>query len=194
MSSAADIKHWKVDKKKTSQMQQFQMKYRITAEISAPLTVNILTRSSFSCNKKKRCREESATEKTNLWIDKVLVYYLKSETVSPNRCFSWKISSHQNKYKSMWNKLKYPQLTLFLYLSWSSVARLRLCWCCSSSFWEGGGAVGRPWGLLRFAGPASSPTPIPSLYESLDCGKEVEPSDSSLSSSLEDWCGSVIIN
>lgn len=66
------------------------MQSRITAEISAPLTVNILTRSSFSCNKKKRCREVSATEKTNLWIDKVLAYYLKSETVSPNRCFSWK--------------------------------------------------------------------------------------------------------
>ena len=49
--------------------------------------------------------------------------------------------------------------------------------------------MGRGAGLFRFPRLTPSPTPMPSRYASLDSGKEVEPSDSSLSSSLEDWCG-----
>lgn len=49
--------------------------------------------------------------------------------------------------------------------------------------------MGREGGLLRLPRFASSATPMPSLYASLDGGKEVEPSDSSLSSSVEDWSG-----
>ena len=48
--------------------------------------------------------------------------------------------------------------------------------------------MGRGWGLLRFPRLTPSPTPMPSRYASLDGGKEDEPSDSPLSSSLEDWC------
>lgn len=49
--------------------------------------------------------------------------------------------------------------------------------------------MGREGGLLRFPRFTPSTTPIPSQYASLDGGKEAEPSDSSLSSSLEDWRG-----
>lgn len=49
--------------------------------------------------------------------------------------------------------------------------------------------MGRDGGLLRLPRLTPSPTPMPSRYASLDGGKEVEPSDSSLSSSLEDWRG-----
>ncbi len=49
--------------------------------------------------------------------------------------------------------------------------------------------MGRDGGLLRLPRFIPSPTPMPSRYASLDGGKEVEPSDSPLSSSLEDWCG-----
>lgn len=49
--------------------------------------------------------------------------------------------------------------------------------------------MGREGGLLRLPLLTPSATPIPSRYASLDGGKEVEPSDSSLSSSLEDWRG-----
>ncbi len=49
--------------------------------------------------------------------------------------------------------------------------------------------MGRDGGLLRLPRLTPSPTPMPSRYASLDGGKEVEPSDSSLSSSLEDCCG-----
>lgn len=49
--------------------------------------------------------------------------------------------------------------------------------------------MGREGGLLRLPRFTPSTTPMPSRYASLDGGKEVEPSDSSLSSSLEDWSG-----
>lgn len=48
--------------------------------------------------------------------------------------------------------------------------------------------MGRVGGLPRPARLTLSLTPMPSRYASLD-GKEVKPSDSPLSSSLEDWCG-----
>lgn len=50
--------------------------------------------------------------------------------------------------------------------------------------------MGRDGGLLRLPRLTPSPTPMPSRYAgSLDGGMDVEPSDSSLSSSLEDWRG-----
>lgn len=46
--------------------------------------------------------------------------------------------------------------------------------------------MGLDGGLLCLPCLMPSPTPMPSRYASLEGGKEVEPSDSSLSSSLED--------
>lgn len=46
--------------------------------------------------------------------------------------------------------------------------------------------MGREGSLLRLPRLTPSTSPIPSRYANLDGGKEVEPSDSSLSSSLED--------
>lgn len=85
--------------------------------------------------------------------------------------------------------LKAHLLTLFLNRSSSALALLRLCWCCSSSFWEGGGAVGRAAGLLWLPCFNLSRTPMPSRLPGFRGGREAEPSDSSLSSSLEDCCG-----
>lgn len=85
--------------------------------------------------------------------------------------------------------LKAHLLTLFLNRSSSALALLRLCWCCSSSFWEGGGAVGRAGGVFRDPFFNPSPTPMPSRLPSFDGGRNADPSDSSLSSSLEDCWG-----